>query len=338
MLKLFFWTVRLEENISQIFSEKSAAHKSENRENIFCRSGLRNTWNTCSQTISETVLKYFKRKNHFKVNVRLRPSNWHINKNLQKIKSILYQDSCWINRSPWKKTFLLLRTPCMTVLETVADWSWDCCCKHFGWLILSTDLKTAVVNTLCSWSQVYCCEHLAQLISRLLLRTPCTADLRTTVANTLFSWSWGTVLKFVANSLYDWSWGTDLKPVLWTKLTTCCSKGLMFLITVSRLFLGLIWILHVVLANQLLLRPVLKHCSEHHCTTDLSSWSHVVLANQLLLRHVLKHCSEHHCTTDLSNWSQPIFLFKNSWTPLFLIDWSSLVLDPCSKHLLSTCS
>jgi len=250
----------------------------------------------------------FQEKNHFKVNVRLRPSNWHINKNLQKIKSILYQDSCWINRSPWKKTFLLLRTPCMTVLETVADWSWDCCCKHFGWLILSTDLKTAVVNTLCSWSQVYCCEHLAQLISRLLLRTPCTADLRTTVANTLFSWSWGTVLKFVANSLYDWSWGTDLKPVLWTKLTTCCSKGLMFLITVSRLFLGLIWILHVVLANQLLLRPVLKHCSEHHCTTDLSSWS------------------------------QPIFLFKNSWTPLFLIDWSSLVLDPCSKHLLSTCS
>ena len=197
------------------------------QENIFCRSGLRNTWNTCSQTISETVLKYFKRKNHFKVNVRLRPSNWHINKNIQKIKSILYQDSCWINRSPF-----------------------------------AADLKSTVMNTLHSWSQDYCCEHLAQLISRLLLRTPFLTDLKLvleSVANNLHDWSWP-VLKFVPNSLYDWRWPileswvwfweAVLKPVLWTKLTTCCSKCLMFLRTVSRLFSGLFWILHVMLANQ----------------------------------------------------------------------------------------
>jgi len=144
----------------------------------------------------------FQEKNHFKVNVRLRPSNWHINKNLQKIKSILYQDSCWINRSPWERHSCYLETPWMPDLETAAantldDWSWDCCCKHFGWLILrpllqtpySIDLKTAVVNILHIWSQDCCCEHLAQLISRLLLRTPCIADLKTTVANTFLNWS-----------------------------------------------------------------------------------------------------------------------------------------------------
>ena len=128
----------------------------------------------------------FQEKNHFKVNVRLRPSNWHINKNLQKIKSILYQDSCWINRTPWRN-HLVLQTPCKTDLETAAantlddwsadantldDWSWDCCCKHLTQLIsilllqtpCSTDLKTTVANTLLNWSQDYCYKHLAYLI------------------------------------------------------------------------------------------------------------------------------------------------------------------------------
>ena len=144
---------------------------------MFCRSGLRNSWNTCSQTVSETVLKYFKRKNYFKVNVRLRPSNWHINKNLQKIKLILYQDSCWINRAHWR--------------NHLAVW------KYLGCLILRlllqilwmADLETAAANTLDDWSWDCWCKHLAQLISKLLLRTPCTSDLKTTVANTFLNWS-----------------------------------------------------------------------------------------------------------------------------------------------------
>ena len=77
-----------EQNMSQIFPEKSAAHKSEKLGKHVCRSVLKNTWNTYSQTVFETVLKYFKRKNHFKVNVRWRPSNWQINTNLLKIKPI----------------------------------------------------------------------------------------------------------------------------------------------------------------------------------------------------------------------------------------------------------
>ena len=89
-----FWTARPEENISQIFPEKSAAHKLENRENKFADQVSETPGTPVPRLCSETVLKYFKRKNHFKVNVRLRHSNWHIKKNLQKIKSILYQDSC----------------------------------------------------------------------------------------------------------------------------------------------------------------------------------------------------------------------------------------------------
>ena len=121
--------------------KKSAAHKLENCENKFA--------DQASETPGTPVLKLFLRlfwsisreKNHFKVNVRLRPSKWHINKNLQKIKSILYQDSCWINRTPCGNHLVVLQTPCKTDLETAAavntldDWSWDCCCKHFGWLI-----------------------------------------------------------------------------------------------------------------------------------------------------------------------------------------------------------
>ena len=53
----------------------------------------------------DSVLKYFKVKNYFKVNVRSRPSNWHISKNLlKKIKPIQNQDSCWINETPCRRT------------------------------------------------------------------------------------------------------------------------------------------------------------------------------------------------------------------------------------------
>ena len=109
-----------------------------------------------SETPGTPVLRLFLRlfwsisreKNHFKVNVRLRPSNWHINKNLQKIKSILYQDSCWINRAPWR--------------NYLAVW------KHLGCLILRLLLQILwmadllVDKHLTNWSQpIFLFKHLS---------------------------------------------------------------------------------------------------------------------------------------------------------------------------------
>ena len=153
---------------------------------------------------------------------------------------------------------LLLQTSCTTDLKTAAantlyNWSWDWCCKHLAQLIsrlllqipCTTYLETDVANTLLNWSWDWCCKHLAQLILRLLLQTPCLTDLRPI----LKSWVW--------------SWEIILKPVLWTKLTTCCSKCLMFLTTVSRLFSGLFWIFHDACQSEnswdLFLNTVLKH-------------------------------------------------------------------------------
>ena len=138
-----------EQNISQIFPESQQPTNQKNCENMFADLFSETPGTPVSRLCSEIVLKYFKRKNHFKVNVWSRPSNWHINKNLQKIKPILYQDSCWINRAPWRNHLAV--------------------CKHLGWLILklllqalcTTDLETDAANTLLNWSQDCCCEHLA---------------------------------------------------------------------------------------------------------------------------------------------------------------------------------
>ena len=203
---------------------------------------------------SETVLKYFKRKNHFKVNVWSRPSNWHINKNLQKIKSILYQDSCWINRSPWERHSCYLETPWMPDLETAAantldDWSWDCCCKHFG-----------------------------QLISRLLLRTPCTADLKTTVASTFLNWSQDCFCKPLMQLI---------SGLFWSLLQTACMTDPET--DVEKLFSSLF----LNKFNPLLLRrlDVSYNCFKAVPWTDLNSLCGVCLIRELL-KPVLKHRSE----------------------------------------------
>jgi len=117
----------------------------------------------------------------------------------------------------------------------------------------------------------------------------------------------------------------------WTKLTTCCSKGLMFLITVSRLFPVLIWILHVVFANQRTLETCsqtlfssmlgkqniiwscCKHCLRPVLNTIVQlilgrSWARLVRQFQRIIHSVCE--SDLLVYKHLTNWSQPIFLFQ----------------------------
>jgi len=59
--------------------------KEKNLSKTFLQFWFENTLNTLfPELFWDSVLKYFPKRNHFKVYVRLRLSQWHINKNLRK--------------------------------------------------------------------------------------------------------------------------------------------------------------------------------------------------------------------------------------------------------------
>ena len=78
-----FWIARLTKYLCEISQKRSPKSRIKTW-NLFVQFlPWKTVWALFSDLFWDSVLKYFKKKNHFKVNDKSRPSNWHINKNLK---------------------------------------------------------------------------------------------------------------------------------------------------------------------------------------------------------------------------------------------------------------
>jgi len=107
-----------------------------------------NALDTILSLFWDSIQGFFKKKTFPKWMSDWDLLNWHINKNLQRIKSILNQDSCETTRCLEEDFSCYCRTPCLAVPKLLQNILLSCS-QTCSEVLASTDIE--VLFSTCSW-------------------------------------------------------------------------------------------------------------------------------------------------------------------------------------------